>query len=542
MEDGIRTPKMDDPVTFGLRKGPTLAGRVPRGFGRDEDGSLLVFGLVLFVLMSMMGGLAVDLIRYEQRRTDLQQTLDRSVLAAASLSQKLNPIDVVNDYFDKANLSDYIESVSAPSGLNYRIVQAQAASPVAPYFMQMIGINGMSAKAVSTAEQRISNVEVSLVLDVSGSMRGSRINNLRPAAVEFVDSVLATSDPGRVTLSIVPYNATVNVGRDLMKQFNVTENHTTSFCIELPDSVFSSVALSKTLKMTHNAHFDPYYGYNTYGANNMLFHCTPNSANEVVALSDDKTKLHSAINNMEVDGNTSIDVGVKWGALLLDESSQPIVQGLITAGKVKSIYSGRPLTRATHDVMKVLVVMTDGQNTTEYKIRDPYNTGMSPIWKRNSNGDLSIYHEGRGEAGKKKKDPRKDFYWLDDRDWNEEPDGGTSGSTQLTWQQVWANYTVDYIAYQLYSRPLGGSYSNYYYDFVDYVWSNKNARLQSICSAAKAAGIVVYGIGFEAPSDGRSQLRACANSDAHYFDASGLEISTAFRAIANNISQLRLTQ
>jgi Flp pilus assembly protein TadG len=542
MEDGKKTPRMDDPVTQTKRGYRKLAARALRSFGRDEDGSLMVFGLVLFVLMSMMGGLAVDLIRYEQRRTDLQQTLDRSVLAAASLSQKLNPIDVVNDYFDKADLSEYIESVSAPSGLNYRIVQARAASPVTPYFMQMIGINGMAAKAASTAEQRISNVEVSLVLDVSGSMGGSRINNLRPAAVEFVDSVLATSDPGRVTLSIIPYNATVNVGRDLMKQFNVTENHTRSFCIELPDNVFSSVSLSTTTKMTHNAHFDPYYGYNTYGANNMLFHCTTNSANEVVALSDDKTKLHAAINNMVVDGNTSIDVGVKWGALLLDESAQGIVRGLITAGKVKSIYDGRPLTRATHDVMKVLVVMTDGQNTTEYKIRDPYNTGLSPIWRRNSNGDLSILHTGKGESGKKKNDPRKDYYWLDDRDWEDEPDGGTNGSTRLTWEQVWAEYTVDYIAYQLYSRPLGGYYTNYYYDFVDYVWSNKNSRLQSICTAAKAAGIVVYGIGFEAPTDGRNQLRACANTDAHYFDASGLEISTAFRAIANNISQLRLTQ
>jgi hypothetical protein len=53
---------------------------------------------------------------------------------------------------------------------------------------------------------------------------------------------------------------------------------------------------------------------------------------------------------------------------------------------------------------------------------------------------------------------------------------------------------------------------------------------------------VVYGIGFEAPSSGRNELRACSTSTSHYFDASGLEISTAFRAIASNISQLRLTQ
>jgi hypothetical protein len=86
------------------------------------------------------------------------------------------------------------------------------------------------------------------------------------------------------------------------------------------------------------------------------------------------------------------------------------------------------------------------------------------------------------------------------------------------------------------------NYNNWRNTFMTSVYSNKDTRLQQICTAAKSQNIVIYGIGFEAPDTGRTQVRNCASSSAHYFDASGLEISSAFRAIANNISQLRLTQ
>ncbi|MCH2250248.1 MAG: hypothetical protein MK042_10675, partial [Cognatishimia sp.] len=72
--------------------------------------------------------------------------------------------------------------------------------------------------------------------------------------------------------------------------------------------------------------------------------------------------------------------------------------------------------------------------------------------------------------------------------------------------------------------------------------SEKNERTEDICEEAKEAGIVVFTIGFEAPSSGQAVLKDCASSDSHYFDVQGLEISDAFSAIASSIRQLRLTQ
>jgi Flp pilus assembly protein TadG len=504
-------------------------------FAKGEDGSLLVLSLMLFLLMAMMGGLAVDLMRFEQRRTEMQQTLDRSVLAAAAMSQQLVPEDVVNDYFAKAGLSNYLDVVATDAGLNYRSVTASASSTIHTFFMHMVGIDNITAAASSGAEQRISNVEVSLVLDISGSMGGSRINNLRPAAKEFVTSVLATSEPGRVSISIIPYNAQVNIGRPMMNAFNAPPVQNNSSCIELPDSTFNSINLSTSTSFKHNSHFDPYYY--TAGSNNMLYNCPPQSGNVVTPLSDDVGELHRAIDALVVEGNTSIDVGVKWGALLLNTDANPVIQSLVTAGEVDAKFDNRPLNENTFEVLKVLVVMTDGQNTTEYKINDPYNTGSSNISRHKTSGRISVFFDRPSTS--------RDWWWPRDNSWNSSRDGGSSSNSDydsLTWPQVWADYSVTYVAYHFYGLALNQNYNNWRDIFMDWVSSNKNTRLQQICNAAKAQNIVIYGIGFEAPSDGRDQLRACATTASHYFDASGLEITTAFRAIANNISQLKLTQ
>ena len=112
----------------------SLCRRPVARFARDEDGSLMLFGMCLFMLMLMLGGLAVDLMRYEQRRTALQQTIDRSVLAAASLTQDLDPEDVVNDYFEKAGLQQYLRNVTVTEGLNFRNVSATADAELDPFF------------------------------------------------------------------------------------------------------------------------------------------------------------------------------------------------------------------------------------------------------------------------------------------------------------------------------------------------------------------------------------------------------------------------
>jgi len=69
-----------------------------------------------------------------------------------------------------------------------------------------------------------------------------------------------------------------------------------------------------------------------------------------------------------------------------------------------------------------------------------------------------------------------------------------------------------------------------------------DANLEDICDVAKAEGVVVFSVAFEAPLGGQQALQQCASSTAHYFNAAGTELSTAFASIARQISALKLTQ
>lgn len=101
-------------------------------------------------------------------------------------------------------------------------------------------------------------------------------------------------------------------------------------------------------------------------------------------LSGDRATLKTKIDALVASGNTSIDIGMKWGAALLDPSMNVIVQKLINEGKVSSNFVTRPLAYKkangswNDEVLKVIVLMTDGENTAEYKLNNGYKVGTSP--------------------------------------------------------------------------------------------------------------------------------------------------------------------
>jgi hypothetical protein len=134
--------------------------------------------------------------------------------------------------------------------------------------------------------------------------------------------------------------------------------------------------------------------------------------------------------------------------------------------------------------------------------------------------------------------------------WTNTTNTGAATLQPITFQQLWSEVRLDWVVWQLYARALGTNYSQRSAQYTTWLpllreqtpINTMNAQLQSMCGLAKTNGVTVYGIAFEAPTGGRTQISQCATSSAHYFDAAGLQIRTAFRAIASNISHLRLTQ
>jgi hypothetical protein len=91
-------------------------------------------------------------------------------------------------------------------------------------------------------------------------------------------------------------------------------------------------------KYQRNGHFDPFYKASPPN----LFNCSPNPKNQILPFSDDRTALKAFIDNLQADGNTSIDLGMKWGTALLDPSMRPVVTNMIANNKLSANVAGRP--------------------------------------------------------------------------------------------------------------------------------------------------------------------------------------------------------
>ncbi len=570
----------------------TAAKRAFARFTASESGSLTIFSVMFLLLMIMMGGIAVDVMRYEARRTSLQNTLDRATLAAASLTQDRDPKTVVNDYFLKAGVFSSLKSVTVTKGLNFRNVNAKADAETDPIFLHLMGTDSFDALGNSTAEQRINNVEIMLVLDVSGSMASNnKLTNLKNAANAFVQTVLSNDAEHKISIGIVPFNGQVNLGPTLQPYFTMTDSNsltgTTTAqagvnCVDLPASVYATYAIPLTTPLSMTANADTYSNSSTTAPAETNKWCPPgNSAsgyytgnppgsggNIVRMPQQDVATLQGYINGLQAVGATSINAGFKWGMTLLDPSVRSIYSSYIASGKMPATMATRPLGYAADDSMKVIILMTDGEHFAEDRVNTSgtisgvttnFKTGISPIWLAND-GRWSIFHATKVVSTNASTICASRPFWVPHLSaWHSRPWNGTVPlstdcyepvpsvayvlSAVQTWPQVWASLRVQYVAQYLYASALGGSATTYLNAMrTQTAITTMDSQLQNECTLAKNQKVIVYGIAFEAPTNGQTQILGCSTSAAHYFDANGIQISTAFAAIANNISQLRLTQ
>ncbi len=509
-----------------LRRTQRAIGR----FRRDEGGAMIALGIILMVLMLLIGGMAIDLMRTENTRVRLQNTLDRAILAATDLDQTLSPEAVVEDYFDKAGLLEYLETVNVRQGFNFREVSATVRADVPTMFLKMLDMPTLPAPAAGTAEEVISDIEITLVLDVSNSMNSnSRLANLKIAARAFVDTVLSSPQAqDKISISLVMYTGQVHVGAPLINYYNVTGTHTFGMCVNFPEASFSVRAFNPSDPLPRADFFDPWY---TSQSPTMRY-CPSHPSQAIMPFQSNPTVLKNRITALIADGNTSIDIGMKWGVHLLDPSFRPVLTQLINTGQVPAAFAGRPFSYGQENTAKFIVLMSDGENTDEYIIRSPYNTGLSNVYWNSSQSRVSVYHSSRSGSNK--------YWWPRNSTWNAGPDGP---SVQMTWPEVWNRFSVRWVATNLFATPLSQSATTWRNTFLGATGpATKDARTASICAAAKQANITIFAIAFEAPPVGQTTLLNCASSPSHYFSVNGLDIATAFRAIARQINQLRLTQ
>ncbi|WP_115383249.1 Tad domain-containing protein [Jannaschia formosa] len=364
---------------------PAPALRSPRDYMRDEDGALTVVGLIFFAVMVLAGGVAWDMMRSERDRAELQYATDRATLAAASLSQTRDPKQVVEDYLEAAGIRhDSVRIQTFKDDVSSRVtVHGRSETP--SMFMNMVGQDEMRAPVWSQAREEKWDLEVSVVLDISGSMNSAgRHPAMQEAAVEFTQKILQRAeDEGALsTISIVPYRDTVNLGSKMGPWFNLSMEHTRSFCASFPNPsiAYKQTGIDAGTVLTRVMHFDRFEYNRNFDGDIRRPTCPTDDFAAILPWSSDIDEIETHINDLQAAAGTAINLGVKWGLALLDPSLRVHADRLIANGDLSEDFEGLPFDYGQSQKRKILVVMTDGQNDEQRDIYPDRRNGPSGVF------------------------------------------------------------------------------------------------------------------------------------------------------------------
>ncbi len=206
------------------------------------EGTIAVaFGLAAPVLIGAVG-MAMDVSQAYLVRQRLHGALDASALAAAATSQDADEIEQRVRDFLEANYPPEKIGVLNDEQIIVEVTESEVSVRAEAYFpttfMRVLGFQQITVASSAIVAREIKGLEVVLVLDNTGSLGASNMSAVRTAATNFVTILFdRVAEPEDIKIGIVPYAASVRVGRYGLGQFtDGTDGYGTPF-VTLPSGV-----------------------------------------------------------------------------------------------------------------------------------------------------------------------------------------------------------------------------------------------------------------------------------------------------------------
>ena len=318
--------------------------------------------LILPVLLGM-AGLAVDAGNLYLAHSRLQAAADAGALAGA-LKLPFDPnltggtvnaavTSIVNDNMNSAVVDRVYQ------GSEVRSLCVECSSDVDLMFMGVLGVANPNITASACAG--FNNLEIVLVLDCTGSMKGDPIEKVKQASADLVNLVLPDGGAPSTKVGIVPFRSKVRIdaGVDGLAAGcrNVDGTLDTGPRSEYKNSSYVSPRDARVYD--YGSYWKIASRYRTYG---YLYTDTCSPIPMTQALSTNKSEILSSISAMNADGNASgtiISEGLKWGRHVLTPES-PFTEG-----------------STEEDFRKILILLTDG-DTEDGSCGGTYSLNYSP--------------------------------------------------------------------------------------------------------------------------------------------------------------------
>lgn len=192
-----------------------LADVLPR-FARDARGAVAVWFAVLALPLAVLSFALIDINRASVEKRHLQDALDAATLLAARSTAKTDT-DLQN--IGAAALEAQLSGIGS-SGLkssSFKLVGtkivASASGTVDPFISDLWLQGPMEIGANAEVMRSSTNLEMALVLDLTLSMDGQKIKDLRKAAQDLIELVISPNQtPFYSKAALVPYSYGVNLG------------------------------------------------------------------------------------------------------------------------------------------------------------------------------------------------------------------------------------------------------------------------------------------------------------------------------------------
>jgi Flp pilus assembly protein TadG len=524
---------------------------------RDPRGSVLTWAALMMVPLLGFMGLGVDTARGYMVRARLSQALDSAALAAGRSNADQTAAEEKGKMVFKANFpTGYMDaSLSGPTFVfnnTDHTVKASASASVPTYFVHLVGHPSLSVSVDTEVKRNANSLEIALVLDITGSMSGGKITDLKTAAKDLIETVVwEDQSEYYAKVAIIPYSNSVNVGtyaaqvrgsvpsaksitgatranpvvvtaanhgfnngdkvyitgvKGMTQINNNADNSSTATTspqywvvagkttntFQLTRSNGTSANSNSWSKYTSAGSINcliagcPYYQFTSASNTSRIFDIStcasertgsqaytdvapstayvgraypaegnPCPSSTILPLTPNKTTLKNKIDSLSIDGSTAGQIGISWGWYMISPNF-----GYLWPSE------SAPAAYGTQELIKIAVIMTDGEFNTSY-----------------CNGVIS-----------------KDA-------------GSGSGSSS---------------------------------DHINCNATNGSSASQALksCQAMKDKGIIVFTVGFDLDSQSAKDLmKQCATSESYaYIASNGTALKEAFRSIAINISRLRLSK
>ena len=337
-----------------------------RRFNSSERGNvMLTFALATIPMIGFVGA-AVDYSHGNLVKAAMQAAVDSTALMLSKDAQKLTTaqlnqkaVATFDALFTRTDVTGLTvtPTFTNPSGGNYKLTLV-ATAKVPTSFTKVIGQQNLNIDVRSDVVWGMKKLERALALDNTGSMSSSnKMTHLKAAARNLITTLKnAAKTNGDVKIAIVPFDTTVNIGT------SYKDNDWFDY-----DSLDCNG--SKSGKGCDSSNWkdhwegcvrDRTYPFDTQddpptSANTKTYFPVHDcgSLAKLMPLTYDWTALNNTIDEMTPNGNTNVTIGLVWAWHALSTQA--------------------PLSEAvapTPDLDKVIIVLTDGDNTESWKNSD----------------------------------------------------------------------------------------------------------------------------------------------------------------------------